>query len=91
MVLGDGNTAKETITFSDPTGVAHANAAAAEFACTVPVGVHAERGSDKGGLNLWVRAQEHPDATRLGGLGASFWKAYMRDGLANLKMMAEVA
>lgn len=104
VVLGDGNTAREEITFSDPSGGGKAETYA-EFAYTV---------SGFTGLFSWLVREAHghwvftphQDGTQvvwtygfrstgvltrpiIGLLARTFWKAYMRDGFLHFKDIAE--
>jgi len=104
VVLGDGNTAREEITYSDPSGGQSAEHMA-EFAYTVSGftgpfawlvrSAHgrwvftAQSGETQVVWTYGFRATNILTRPLVALLAATFWRAYMRDGLAHFKALAE--
>ena len=104
VVLGDGNTAREEITYSDPSdGQAAENLA--EFAYTVSGFTGPFSWLVKSAHARWVFTAQSGETQVLWTYGfrstniltrpfvallaATFWRAYMRDGLDHFKALAE--
>lgn len=104
VVLGDGNTAREEITYSAPSGGAAAECMA-EFAYTVSGFTGPFSWLVKSAHGRWVftaqsgetqvvwtygfRATNILTRPLVALLAATFWRAYMRDGLGHFKALAE--